>query len=336
MAKIVLGLGTSHGPLLGTPPEQWDQRVLADKAHPGHPFRGGTYTFDELVKLRASENLAEQSSLPMRKKRFEACQGHIATLAKAFAETKPDVAVIIGNDQMEVFNDINIPTFAVYYGDKIENIPFTEQQKANQAPGMALSERNHHGANLEIYPGLPKLGMHFIKSLMDANFDVASSKELPQTGPEFSGIPHAYGFVYKRIMGEHVVPSVPVFVNTFYPPNQPGAPRCFNMGVELAKAIQAWDEDVRVAVIGSGGLSHFAIDEEFDYAFMDAMRQADAKKLTEFPDHLYRSGTSEMKNWIPLAGVMMHAGLKMDMLEYVPCYRSEAGTGNGMGFARWH
>ena len=42
MAKIVLGMGTSHGPMLSTPPDQWDARVPFDKSHKAHPFRGKT------------------------------------------------------------------------------------------------------------------------------------------------------------------------------------------------------------------------------------------------------------------------------------------------------
>ena len=38
----------------------------------------------------------------------------------------------------------------------------------------------------------------------------------------------------------------------------------------------------------------------------------------------------------PLAGAMMGSGLRMTLLlDYAPCYRSEAGTGSGMGFAYW-
>jgi seryl-tRNA synthetase len=48
------------------------------------------------------------------------------------------------------------------------------------------------------------------------------------------------------------------------------------------------------------------------------------------------SGNSEIKNWITLAGVMADADLPMDLLDYVPCYRTEAGTGCGMAFARWN
>src|SRR5262249_26308983 len=55
-------------------------------------------------------------------------------------------------------------------------------------------------------------------------------------------------------------PAVPFFTNTFYPPNQPSVRRCFSLGKALADAIASWDADLRVAVIGSGGMSHFVVD----------------------------------------------------------------------------
>ena len=59
MAKIVLGMGSSHGPMLSTPPQEWGQRVLADRKN-RHPFRGKTWSFDELVALRKGEELQKQ------------------------------------------------------------------------------------------------------------------------------------------------------------------------------------------------------------------------------------------------------------------------------------
>jgi 3-O-methylgallate 3,4-dioxygenase len=52
-------------------------------------------------------------------------------------------------------------------------------------------------------------------------------------------------------------------------------------------------------------------------------------------EDLYQSGSSEIKNWIPLAGAMAELGWPATIVDYVPCYRSEAGTGNAMGFAYW-
>jgi hypothetical protein len=136
-------------------------------------------------------------------------------------------------------------------------------------------------------------------------------------------------------MRDKVVPHVPVFVNTFYPPNQPTAGRCFQFGRALACAISAWPEDITVALIASGGLTHFVVDETFDRQVLDALLEGDAAALAAFPENMFQSGTSEIKNWIVAAGAMAQAGLTMKLLEYVPCYRSEAGTGSAMGFACW-
>ena len=71
------------------------------------------------------------------------------------------------------------------------------------------------------------------------------------------------------------------------------------------------------------------------HALLDAMQAGNAAKLASIPENMFQAGTSEIKNWIVVAGAMAEAGLKMSLVDYVPCYRSEAGTGSAMGFARW-
>lgn len=335
MAKIVLGIGTSHGPLLSTPPDKWHLRAADDRKHI-HPYRGGDYSFDQLAAMRVGEGLAEKSSLEERTRRFNACQTAIAGLAKVFKEVSPDVAVIVGNDQMEIFTDQNIPAFLVYYGEQIENIPFDDEAKERLPPGIVLAEHGHHPQQAEVYPGLPDLALHLIRNMIDNEFDVAAAKKLPTSNPgRMNGIPHAYGFVYRQIMGGKPVPSVPLFVNTFYPPNQPTSHRCLEMGKLVARAIESWKSDARVAVFASGGLSHFVVDEALDNSLLDAMKNNDEQALLAIPQNEFRSGSSEMKNWIPVAGAMMRSGLKFNLVDYVPCYRSEAGTGNAMAFCYW-
>ena len=51
MAEIVLGIGTSHGPMLVTETELWGSRISADMANK-HPWHGRSWTFDELVEAR--------------------------------------------------------------------------------------------------------------------------------------------------------------------------------------------------------------------------------------------------------------------------------------------
>ena len=65
-------------------------------------------------------------------------------------------------------------------------------------------------------------------------------------------------------MRDQVVPNLPLIANTFYPPNQPSAKRLYRFGEMVGEVIDKWDRDLRVAVIGSGGMSHFCIDEELD------------------------------------------------------------------------
>jgi 3-O-methylgallate 3,4-dioxygenase len=336
MAKIVLGMGASHGPLLGTPPEQWGGRVEADRRNPALVYRDGTFKFDELAKLRANENLEQQIELPVKQQRYDACQRAMAEMARVFKEVKPDVAILVGNDQMEVFEDANIPAFMVCFGDTVENIPFSEEQKKRLAPGLEIAEPNHHGPSAQIYPGHPQLGRYLCEKLVEHDFDIAASARLPQSSKSnISGLPHAYGFIYRRIMQDNYVPAVPLFINTFYPPNQPSVKRCFTLGNALVDAIESWDEDARVAVIGSGGMSHFVVDEQLDRGFLDAMKRKDKNALMAIPPYMFRSGSSELKNWIPVSGAMHEVGLEMSYLEYQPLYRSAAGTGSGMAFAIW-
>jgi 3-O-methylgallate 3,4-dioxygenase len=333
MARIVLGIGTSHGPMLTTPWEQWDQRVNFDKKFDHHAFRGKIYNFDQLVTLRAGEGFEREITPEKWKSRHAECQRAISALADVWERVKPDAAVILGNDQMELFTDAAVPAFSVYWGETIENRVGDEEQRYMGAPGVAVAQAGRIPPDGATYPGLPALGRHILEDLNDAGFDVASLKRFR---PGRGAIPHAYGFVYRQIMRDKAVPSVPVVINTFYPPNTPKARRCWEFGRTILKSIEAWPEDIRVALVGSGGLSHFVIDEEADRVVLDAIKTGRVEALEALGEPMFREGTSEVKNWIALMGAMADLGWKSELEAYVPCYRSPAGTGNAMGFVHWH
>ena len=147
--------------------------------------------------------------------------------------------------------------------------------------------------------------------------------------------PHAFGFVYRQIMLDQPVPSVPIVLNTFYPPNQPTIRRCYELGKALVEAIESWPTNARVALIASGGLTHFVVDEVVDRTVLDCLRDGTVAPIENLGETYFQAGTSEVKNWIPVAGAMAHLGFEFTEVAYIPCYRSEAGTGNGMGFAYW-
>jgi 3-O-methylgallate 3,4-dioxygenase len=130
-----------------------------------------------------------------------------------------------------------------------------------------------------------------------------------------------------------VVPIVPVALNTYFPPNQPRPRRCYQLGQAIRDAVRSSPGTARVGILGSGGLSHFTVDEELDRLVLDACRRNDGATLSSIPMHKLNSGSSEIRNWITVAGASEH--LETDWQEYIPCYRSLAGTGCGMGFAVW-
>jgi hypothetical protein len=99
--------------------------------------------------------------------------------------------------------------------------------------------------------------------------------------------------------------------------------------------LNRWESDGRIAIIASGGLSHQIIDEELDHTVLDALQTCDREVMYSIPrDRLNRApGTPEILNWIALAGAMDPEPMKL--VDYVPCYRSPAGTGVGVGFGYW-
>jgi len=334
MARITLGLGTSHGPMLSIGSEHWGDRVPFDRKHPALPYRGRTYTFPELAQLRLGEHLGDLITPGESARRHGRCQAAIQQLAESFEKAAVDVVVIVGNDQMEVFSADHVPGLAIFWGDHMEGHPRSKEFLAKLDPAIARAELDRTPSEYTQYPCSPGLGRHMIESVVTEGFDVSQMKKLSAGELGVSSAPHAFGFVYRRVMRDKVPPHVPVFINTFYPPNQPTVGRCFEFGRALGRAILSWPENLRVGVIASGGLTHFVIDEEFDGQVLDAMKDGDAS-LTGVSENMFQSGTSEIKNWIAVAGIMEEAGLQMRVVDYVPCYRSEAGTGSAMGFACW-
>lgn len=335
MADIVLGLGSSHGPLLSTPPEEWHQRAEADRRNTGLWYRGRQWTFDDLVRERGGpEAFREDLDLTVRRERRQACDAAIDSLSAALYEAAPDVVVIVTDDQREVFSEQLQPTMGIFHGDEVAHMPLAEEQLTEMGPGLAVAASGHVPDEPRTYPCAPDLALHAIHSLMEDGFDVAASRRLPAGSHEDHSIGHGFGFVYKRIMPDPL-PMLPVFVNSFYPPNQPTAARCYAFGQALGRAFTTWGDARRIAVVASGGLTHFVIDEDFDRAFLDALAREDAEYLSSIPGEQLQSGTSEVRNWIVVAGALSGSGRKMQLLDYVPCYRSEAGTGSAMGFAVW-
>ncbi|MGE3246067.1 MAG: hypothetical protein AB7F96_09195 [Beijerinckiaceae bacterium] len=336
MAEIVLGFGTSHGPLLATPPEEWDLRANVDRKNPELAFGAGTYNFAELAELRKGQGFEKENAVEVRRERWDRCQKQLDVLGERIRAAKPDALLIIGDDHHEWFKQDVQPAFSVFYGTEVQNRALTPAEEEDaKSRGGNYSMKVYYPPEDEKYPVPAEICRHLIKHMMDDGFDVTAIGEQPADDGLVRTLGHSYGFIYRRILKSQPFPLIPIQVNTYYPPNQPSPKRCFDFGRAIARAIKAWPGKERIAVGASGGMTHFVIDEEMDKRLVDAMLKGDWETITSEPDIHFRSGTSEIKNWIVHAGMMAETGMKMELLDLVPCYRSEAGTGSMMGFATW-
>lgn len=335
MARIAVGIGSSHAPQLSTPPDEWVQRASADRRNPALVFHGDNYTFEELRATRGAAFEAERD-LELGRERYARCRAAIDALGENLRSADVDVLVIVSSDHKETFTDEMLAPFTVYWGDTVQHEPFTQEQLDAMAPGLAIAEvanvpdesttRRCHG----------ELALHLIRGTQAGGFDTAASERLPAGKFDDHGIPHGWGFILQQVLGgESEIPFVPVFVNTFWEPNPPSARRCYDFGVALGEAIDNFPADIKVGVVASGGLSHFVIDEDLDRTVLEALQKGDSGAMVAIPDDVLRAGTSEIRNWIVVAGAMAGSGLPAEVVDYVPCYRTEAGTGCGMGFVSW-
>jgi hypothetical protein len=175
-------------------------------------------------------------------------------------------------------------------------------------------ERGYGDIPLEVTVA-SELGRHLIEHLCEHDFDPAHMTHLSQpyggqvqrryptlndepdyvknTPPHEQALPHGFAFIVKRLFDNQPGPIVPVFQNTCYPPNRPSPRRSFAFGQAIADAIRAWDNSARVAIVASGGLSHFVVDEELDRCLLQALDRKDAGTLQSLPRERLFSATSE-------------------------------------------
>ena len=359
MAKIVLGAGTSHSPMLALNAEQWPRYSQGDLQHQElvFPPEGWAMPYDEALARVPAAVKEKPLTSEVFEAQVDACQRGIAELARTFDAVRPDITVIISDDQDEWFFEDNMPTFAVFWGDSVPIKPRT-LAAGFRDPDITQSIADGYGDEAMDVPVASGLGRHVIEHLISREFDVSHftylheqyggtvARRYPKehggeldssrkTAPRDQGLPHGFAFVVKRLFDNEPRTILPVFENTCYPPNQPTAKRSYDFGREIAAAVRSWESNATVAIIGSGGLSHFVVDEWLDRAVLKALEEKDAETLMTIPRERLYSAASETQNWIAVGGAMSETDLNFELIEYVPVYRTPAGTGGGWAFGRW-
>jgi len=297
MANLVGCVAMSHAPQLMLDPSHW-----------------------HLLNNRQGESLPDKPELAgetdeVKWTKWKGCMSAIDQLRQKVAALKPDVLLVVGDDQHENLVDDNMPPFTIFIGNDAE---------------ASLSLRYLHQAKSENrtkYHIDAKMAEALITGLMDQGFDPSYSKMTRYAG----GLGHAFARVLKFLVPENNCRVIPVMVNTYYPP-APSAKRCLQFGQTLASLIRQYPGEDRVVIAASGGLSHTRIDEALDEVFLKALQTNDTAFMAAMPSAIFREGTSEILNWIVIAGAADQPG---KVVAYSPLYRTQTGVGCAMGFAHW-
>jgi 3-O-methylgallate 3,4-dioxygenase len=310
--------------MLAAQVEDWVDGAFVgrDRARQFVDFEGRPCRYDDLL-ASAPDDAAARIDPQALRQRHANVQAAIARLRDDIAAAKLDALIVIGDDQEEMFDHSNMPAIGVYYGETIPNAKATAAAGPLDRARMRFQEID---GNVD-YPCHAPLARHLIDALQRDGFDLSA---MGKTAPgKCEG--HAVSFVHKFLMGAVPVPVVPIFLNAYYPPNQPAPSRCVALGEALGRAVRSFAPELRIGILASGGLSHFVVDEAFDHAVIDAFKRHDAEFFRSAPLYKLMSGSSEIRNWICLAGAV--DALDLEWVSYTPGYRTPALTGTGLCFA---
>ncbi len=329
MSRIVFGAGVSHSPLLTLEPEDWLERSKADIHNSALNLSDGRRLNYEQLRAEIGDRYEEHCTVENFKKQGAKCQNALDRTSQELEAAAPDVVIIVGDDQRELFGADNQPAVAVYYGPEIKMTDKIALENSSQ--WVQTMAQGYLMDDIHVWPGAPHFGFELISKLVDHGVDATVLANI--ANPSQAGFGHAFGFVIKRLFNGNNYPVLPLLLNTYYPPNVPTAERSYDLGVALYKAVQECGADTRVAVIASGGLSHFVVDEELDRSVLHWLKTKQIDSLQKIPRGALNSGSSEILNWILTAGAVKD--LPMSWFEYEPIYRTAAGTGIGAAFAVW-
>jgi protocatechuate 4,5-dioxygenase beta chain len=232
---------------------------------------------------------------------------------KWMAETKPDVAILVYNDHANAFSLEIIPTFAI--GVAAEFPPADEGWGPREVP---------------VVQGHPELAWHLSESLILEEFDMTVVNEMP--------VDHGLTVPLNLMCGqpdEWPFRVIPICVNVIqYPP--PTGERCYKLGQAIRRAVEAFDEDLRVVVFGTGGMSHQLHGEraglvnlEWDKKFMDDLT-ADPERLRKLPhiEYVREAGSEgiEMVMWLIMRGALSDNAREVYRFNHVPGSNTSVGN----------
>ena len=212
-------------------------------------------------------------------KQLDADIAAMRELGKSLDETQPEAAIVIGSDHLETFFLSAVPTFAIVGGERSR---------------AAFARRNY---SLPIHP----LTEELLDKLVNVGFDMTYSQD--------AELGHAFAAVYEWVIEGRAIPVIPIFVNTYLPPLAT-ARRCAQLGAAIRDVLAASNH--RVAIIASGGMSHYPgawkypqPDYDFDWWAIAHMERGNHEALLGLTSgQLDEVGNTEMLPWMVLLGAI--------------------------------
>ena len=221
----------------------------------------------------------------------------VREMGRSLAAAAPDALVVVADDHLNVFSFDAVPALCVRVGRSVSRMVQRDAIEFDRALD-GLPER---------YPVHEDLANAILEKGVQAGFDFAASWSAPLDHAFLSPVSTLYGV-------RPVPPLVPFWVNCFVAP-QPTAKRCFDAGRHIARVVA--DGPWKVAVIATGGLSHFPelslarigqSDPAFDRRIVKLMEAGDHDAMTALTaKELHESGSHELLNWMVLLGAVTPA-----------------------------
>ena len=208
-------------------------------------------------------------------------------------ETKPDAVIVIGSDHLETFFLSAVPTFALIGGERVR---------------AAFAGRDWDLPCHSMSEGL-------IEHLVASGFDMVYSQD--------AVLGHAFAAPFEWVMEKRDIPVVALFVNTYLPP-LPTARRCAALGKAVADFLRTRPE--RVAIIASGGLSHYPGTwkypqpaYEFDHWAIGQMERGNLDAILDLTNRqIDEVGNTEILSWAVMMGALGKA--RGELLTYQPTW----------------
>jgi 2,3-dihydroxyphenylpropionate 1,2-dioxygenase len=284
--SLVAALAASHAP-----------NILLE---PGHEWED----FMKLHYSMAPQGVDSKPTLEQQQKLRQDAEKAFGVLRADLEAAKPDVLIVIANDQFVNFFFNVIPTFFITLAEEVN--------------GQFTRHRFH-------YKNHKELGRAILRAGLDNGIDFAFG--------EYVELQHTQTVPLYFLLPKPEIPILPIYVNTWVDPI-PTPRRCYQIGQLIREVAGARAE--RVAILATGGLSHFPgsprigeIDTKFDHQLLEIMREGKSKALADYSlEQLRQAGDSEFLNWMVVLGTV--GDIKASNTFYMPDF-----VATGWGFASW-